>query len=70
MSRVSLAVQQGGKGLVSLNIVKSMMKKTYRGLLFIIFLSIMLISAALLITFLADPVSMFEHIKEVFGLKR
>ncbi|WP_175552267.1 hypothetical protein [Seinonella peptonophila] len=52
-----------------MNLVKSMVKKTYRGMIFIIFLSVLLIGTVLLITFLADPMAMFEHIKQVFGLK-
>ncbi|SHE48031.1 hypothetical protein SAMN05444392_101646 [Seinonella peptonophila] len=54
---------------IALNLVKSMVKKTYRGMIFIIFLSVLLIGTVLLITFLADPMAMFEHIKQVFGLK-
>ncbi len=53
-----------------LNLVKSMVKKTYRGILFLLFLSIMLICTVLIITFLADPVGMYEYIKSVFGISR
>gem|GEM_PF-2553406 len=58
------------KGISTLNIVKSMVKKTYRGILFLIFLSVMLICAVLIITFLADPVGMYEYIKSVFGISK
>lgn len=50
--------------------MKSMAKKTYRGILFIVFLSVMLICTVLVITFLADPVGMYEYIKGVFGMGR
>lgn len=55
---------------MALNLVKSMVKKTYRGIIFLIFLSVMLICTVLVITFLADPVGMYEYIKTVFGISR
>jgi len=55
---------------LNLNLVKSMVRKTWRGILFIIFLSVMLICTVLFITFLADPVGMYEYIKMVFGISR
>lgn len=58
------------KGIIILNMVKSMVKKTYRGMIFIIFLSIMMISTVLLLTFLADPAAMLDHIKVVFGITK
>lgn len=58
------------KGIIILNLVKSMVKKTYRGIIFLLFLSIMLICTVLIITFLADPVGMYEYIKNVFGISR
>lgn len=58
------------KGIIALNLVKSMVKKTYRGIIFLIFLSVMLICTVLVITFLADPVGMYEYIKTVFGISK
>ncbi|SEN01283.1 hypothetical protein SAMN05444955_104252 [Lihuaxuella thermophila] len=57
------------KGFIILSLVKSMVRKAYRGVLFLSFLSIMLLVTILLVTFLADPQAMYELIKHTFGIR-
>ncbi|WP_044640586.1 hypothetical protein [Risungbinella massiliensis] len=55
-------VDKGGQ------VMKNAAKKLYRGLLFILFLAIMMLCTVLVLTFLADPQGMLETIKKAFGL--
>jgi hypothetical protein len=55
-------------GASFLEMVKSIAKKFYRGLLFIVLLAILMLCTILFITFLADPSRMIETIKGTFGI--
>jgi hypothetical protein len=52
-----------------LRAVKMIVKKTYKGVLFLTFLSILLLCTVLLLAFLADPQAMYEFIKQTFGVR-
>lgn len=62
--------RQGPKGVFGLSVVKSMVKSAYRGVLFIIFLSVMLLCTVLLLAFLANPGLMMESVERAFGMVR
>lgn len=51
-----------------MGMVKTMMRSAYRGLLFIMFLSFMLLITALLLAFLANPPLMFESVQQAFRM--
>ncbi|MBN2910191.1 hypothetical protein JQC72_11830 [Polycladomyces sp. WAk] len=53
-----------------MSVVKSMVKSAYRGVLFIIFLSVMLLCTVLLLAFLANPGLMMESVERAFGMVR
>jgi hypothetical protein len=57
------------KGFIHLRAVKTIVKKTYKGVLFLTFLSILLLCTVLLLAFLADPQAMYEFIKQTFGVR-
>ncbi|MGA8943157.1 MAG: hypothetical protein WB502_10630 [Thermoactinomyces sp.] len=48
--------------------VKLMVRKAYKGVLFLTFLSLLLLCTVLLLAFLADPQAMYEYIKQTFGV--
>ncbi|MGA9173711.1 MAG: hypothetical protein WBZ33_07050 [Thermoactinomyces sp.] len=52
-----------------MSLVKNVVRKAYRGVLFLSFLSILLLCTVLLLAFLADPAAMYDFIKHTFGLK-
>ncbi|MFD1422337.1 MULTISPECIES: hypothetical protein [Laceyella] len=52
-----------------MSMVKTMVKKAYRGVLFLVFLSILMLVTVLLMTFLADPQAMYDHIRQTFGVR-
>lgn len=56
-------VNKGGQ------VMKNAAKKVYRGLLFILFLAIMMLCTVLILAFLADPSLMLETIKQSFGIR-
>jgi hypothetical protein len=56
------------KGITTLSLVKSVVKKAYRGMLFLSFLSILLLCTVLLLAFLANPELMYEAVKRTFGI--
>ena len=51
-----------------MGMVKSLMRSAYRGLLFILFLSVMLLVTVLLLAFLANPSLMWESVREAFRM--
>ncbi|WP_164491655.1 hypothetical protein [Staphylospora marina] len=51
-----------------MSVVKSVVKKAYRGALFLGFLSILLLVTVLLLAFLANPEAMYEAVKKIFGI--
>ncbi|WP_165875726.1 hypothetical protein [Hazenella coriacea] len=51
-----------------MSLVKTVVRKAYRGVLFLAFLSILLLCSVLLLVFLADPQGMYEYVKQVFGM--
>lgn len=51
------------------HVMKSAAKKVYKGLIFMIFLAVMMLCTILVITFLADPGMMLETIQKTFGLE-
>ncbi|BCU81248.1 MULTISPECIES: hypothetical protein [Polycladomyces] len=53
-----------------MSVVKSMVKSAYRGVLFILFLSVMLLCTVLLLAFLANPSLMMESVERAFGMVR
>jgi Na+/serine symporter len=58
------------KGVFGLSVVKSMVKSAYRGVLFILFLSVMLLCTVLLLAFLANPSLMMDSVERAFGMVR
>ncbi|WP_168188584.1 hypothetical protein [Thermoflavimicrobium daqui] len=48
--------------------MKTLIRKVYRGVFFVLFLSIMLLCTVLLLAFLADPTMMYATIKKIFGV--
>ncbi|MBD1371792.1 hypothetical protein IC620_05390 [Hazenella sp. IB182357] len=52
-----------------MNVVKSVVRKTYRSVMFLSFLSVLLLSTVLLLAFLANPQEMYNTIQSIFGIQ-